>query len=72
MWDLPGDLALNVIDDLPEMIGWMKREKEAKLNQPRQKQTNSHGSHEEEKEWKIGMQLKWKGKLQKYITEGSI
>jgi len=26
MWDLPGDLGLIVIDELPEMIGWMKRE----------------------------------------------
>jgi len=24
MCDLPGDLGLIVIDDLPEMIGWMK------------------------------------------------
>jgi len=27
MWDLPGDLGLIVIDDLPETIGWMKGEK---------------------------------------------
>ena len=25
MWDLPGDLGLNVIDELPEMIGWVKK-----------------------------------------------
>jgi len=24
MRDLPGDLGLNVIDELPEMIGWVK------------------------------------------------
>jgi hypothetical protein len=24
MCDLPGDLGLSVVDDLPEMIGWKK------------------------------------------------
>ena len=30
MRDLPGDLGLIVIDDLPEMIGWVKKQKEVK------------------------------------------